>query len=208
MTIELIIRGNHTTDMLAELQNLAAALGGSNMTDEKSGHNDDRIRANMQAVRDLAKTHEVETDEEPEETVKEEPQETTGKKPPLTVKKQEEAIKKMLNEGEIITDLYERLSIGRQKMVDDGLAEQNNDESVETVEMVFDEAITKDSIRALMSKLSKDEDGIPIQDNLTVMRDILVKYVPKGMEVMVKHVPDSDVSAMYADLVNMEKGLG
>ena len=105
MTIELIIRGNHTTDMLAELQNLAAALGGSNMTDEKSGHNDDRIRANMQAVRDLAKTHEVETDEEPEETVKEEPQETTGKKPPLTVKKQEEAIKKIKGNHQMQVDL-------------------------------------------------------------------------------------------------------
>jgi len=192
MAIQLIITGDHITDVFAEITNFAAAIG------------DGEVNHVVSMEYETPKTKDVQNTEAPEE--KEEP-----KPKKLTVKEQEAAVEEMIEAGEIDDDKFELLTKGRQKQVDEALKEGsvNHDAPDDDLTDMFDddetpEEVTSDMIREKMGSLGKDKDGNPVQENLLKIRDILTNYVPKGEDVKVGKIPQNKLSEVYAELNAMK----
>lgn len=189
MPVQIVITGEHATDAIAELQNLATALGGP-VQHEVSV----TLPAKAEAPADAPKA------EAPKVAPKEEK---------LSRTEQEKAMKEMIEAGEK-DERFDLLTSGRQNKVTKALdaAEEadSKDEAKDDFDDMFDddddasEEITGDHIRQMMAEKGKDADGNPIQDNLLKIREILTKHVPKGEEVKVGKIPADKLAAAYAEL--------
>lgn len=195
MSLQLIIQGNHTTDLIAEIQNLAKALSGPSETVPTV-----QLDATM-----------------PEPPVKTEPHPISEPEEPKTKKlsvKEQDALVEQLIEDEITNGTeFDKLTKARQKKVVDGIEAKNVLAPDADVDSMFDDEpdepqatkeVTADTIRDLMGKLGKDEAGDPIQDNLIAMRDVLSKFVPKGSDVKIGNVPQEKLGDLYASLNEIE----
>lgn len=200
MAVQLIIDGEHITDVLAQVHTLANATGAAPVKNE---------------VGATSKPSES-TTSAPSKPAPEKSEAATGGKPdkpkPLSREEQDEAVEGMIAVGKK-DDRFELLTKGRQKAVDDGIAAKakKDDAPADDLEDMFgdDDAeeeieITADTIREMMGKLGKDEDGQPIQENLLKIRAILEKSVPKGEEIKVGKIPADKLKAVYAQLKELE----
>jgi hypothetical protein len=183
MPVQLIITGDHTTDVLAEIQNLSDAM---------NGPVEHRVSVELPSA--------GETTEEPgPETAPE------VKVEKLNRKEQDAAVAAMIEAGEIDQEKYDLLTKGRQNTVNDGIKENTSSEA--SLDDMFDDddpTVTADTIRDLMGKVGKDAEGNPIQNNLLKIREILTTYVPKGEEVKVGKIPQDKFVEVYGKLKAME----
>lgn len=192
MSVQLIIDGNHITDVLAQVQALAQAVEGPTLP--------------------APSVPKAEVKEEPKQADKPAPEKEDDTPKKLTRKEQEDAVAEMVKAGEK-DERFDLLTKGRQREVEDALvanvengvdAENQQEEDLSSM---FDEddadapeEITGDHIRQVMAEKGKDADGDPIQDNLLKIREILTKHVPKGAEVKVGNIPSDKLAAAYAEL--------
>ena len=195
MAVQLIIDGAHMTDVLSQIHALAGATGGPKETVVY-----EKIQAPVETTAEAVAepAHTVETPVE-------------NKPARLSAKAQDVAVAAMLEAG-AKNDLFDKLTKGRQKAVEEGLAAPvaEKEEDVNLDSMFDDDAaeepveeITADTIRTMMGALGKDADGNPIQDNLLKIRDILTTYVPKGEDIKVGKIPQDKFADVYGELVAM-----
>jgi hypothetical protein len=187
MPVQLIISGDHVTDLIAEIHNLAEATGKQTAPVQYEAvvkvEQPTTASANVTSV---AKT----------EVTK------------LNREEQDNAVEEMITAGQKDAR-FDMLTKGRQKAVEDGITDKKAVVE-ETTDLFGDEPeapaeiINADTIRAMMGKKGKDEDGQPNQDNLLKIRDILTKFVPKGEEIKVGKIPADKLAAVYAELSKLE----
>ncbi len=208
MPVQIVITGDHATDAIAELQNLATALNGP-------AKNEAGAQSNTNVSKPSAPTP------QPEKSVSEETTSTSGettvapKEEKLSRTDQEKAMKEMIEAGEK-DERFDLLSKGRAAKVEKALEDAEPDaEAEDTTDAdlsdMFDddeddtpEEVTSDMIRAKMAELGKDADDAPIQDNLLKIREILTTFVPKGEEIKVGRIPKDKLAQVYAELKKME----
>jgi len=192
MPIQLVITGEHITDVFAEIQNFAAAIGNGEVVHT--------VQIGTAAAKPAAA---------PKAAPKAAPA-SDGK---LTREEQDAAVEEMIEKGEK-DDRFEQLTKGRQKTVEDGLIKKAASSDEETkqddLDSMFDDdepaaaEVTADMVREKMGALGKDAKGNPIQDNLVKIRDILTRYIPKGQEIKVGNIPAEKLAAAFAELEAME----
>jgi hypothetical protein len=196
MSVQLIISGDHATDLIAEINNLHSALNPK--------------PAKTSAEKPVS---EAKTEAEPVEEEKSEPAEkpkVAPKKKKLTAKEQDAVVEKAIADGGIEEEDFEALTQKRQKQVTDALeakpVEETSDDSDDDFDGMFDdepdtgEEVTRDTIREIMAEKGKDDDGNQIQDNLISMQEIFKKFVPEGEKVKVGNVPDEKLPELAAEL--------
>lgn len=209
MSVTLTIDGNHVTDVISEVMNLATAFGGvqTNAPVDEKG----QPSANVPA----------ETANEPDPI--KEPEAPKPKK--LSAKDQDAEVARMIETGQILPEIFDRLSKTRQKKVTEGIeakvdqaeAIANGEEVVEEtktkeevdVESMFDEEpdapeakqVTHEDVRNLMGKLGKDETGEAIQGNLLKIRAVLEKFVPEGQPVKLGNIPEEELAQVHAEML-------
>lgn len=207
MPIQLIITGEHITDVFAEISNFANAIGGEKVCTKnavgatsmpKSSTNfapstQAPAQSKSTATASAGGKTEVKADDK------------------LNREEQDAAVSEMIAAGEKDAR-YEQLTKGRQKAVDDGIAAKAAPaEEVENVDDMFGDdetmkepVVTAQTIRDMMGALGKDADGNPVQDNLLKIRDILTKFVTKGAEIKVGNIPADKLQSVYAELKKLE----
>lgn len=210
MPIQIVITGDHVTDAIAEIQQLAQAINGPS---------------------EVTHTVQLQAGEKlpiPTKKPEAKPETATESEAPapqkLSRKDQDVAVEEMINAG-ARDERYDLLTKGRQKQVDAGiqkkvdeenqaLAEGGNaaeiqDEKSEeaALESMFDDEpteapadITADDIRAVMAEKGKGADGESDPDKLVAIRDVLVKHIPEGTEIKVGNIPQEAYAAVHADL--------
>lgn len=203
MAVQLIIDGAHITDVIAEVHALAEATGKQtvpvkNEVGAKSGASGSTTSAPSK----------------PAETSTDDPA-TGGKtdtKKNLTREEQDAAVEAMVEQG-FKDPRFNQLTKGRQTDVEKRLKEKDaaEEQAGDDLGSMFDDddapaevEVTADTIRDLMGKLGKDEDGEPVQENLLKIRDILTKFVPKGEEIKVGKIPADKLPAVYAEMKKLE----
>lgn len=193
MPIEIKITGNHATDVVAEVRNLALIMGVADITVPS------------------APSQAVERAEQPlnEKIEKVTSTPATGgtTDKPLTRKEQDEAVKYMINQGEK-DDRFEKLTKGRQDEIETALAKLNAVEDkkadADLDDMFADDTaeaekvVTREDVSAMMAKVGKDEDGNGIQDRLLKIRAVLVENIPEGLEPKVKNIPEDKLATVHA----------
>jgi hypothetical protein len=192
MPIQLIIDGNHITDVIAQVQQLATALSGT--------------------VAQPVPSQGVERAEQPlnEKLEKVTSSPATGgtTDKPLTRKEQDEAVKYMINQKEK-DDRFEKLTKGRQEEVEAALAKAAEPADqikadADLDDMFADDAaeppaiVTRELVSSMMAKIGKDKDGNPIQDKLLKIRAILVENIPEGNDPKVKNIPEDKLATVYS----------
>lgn len=207
MPIQLIITGDHITDVFAEITNFASAIGAPSKN--VAGETKQQTVSTNTAPSTQAKAQSTST-AAPVTGGKTEAK-SDGK---LTREEQDAAVEEMIAAGEKDAR-YEQLTKGRQKAVDDGIATKSAPAAEEKAEddlndMFGDEdkpaetEVTADTIRNLMGSLGKDADGNPVQENLLKIRDILTKYVTKGKDIKVGNIPEEKFAEVVAELKKLE----
>jgi len=204
MPVQLIITGEHMTDVFAEVSNFAAAIGVEAPSKNVAGGKTQSTASTPSAASTQAPAKSAST-AAPSAGGKTEVKAEDNK---LSREDQDAAVEAMIAAGEK-DERYEQLTKGRQKAVDDGIAAK--DTKVDTVDDMFgdDETktepeVTAQTIRDMMGALGKDEKGNPVQDNLLKIRDILTKFVTKGAEIKVGNIPADKLNAVYAELKKLE----
>ncbi len=194
MPIEIKITGNHATDVVAEVRNLALIMGVADINVSTPSQGATEVTyGNAPAVAPA----EIKTETAPASTDK-----------PLTRKEQDEAVKYMINQKEK-DDRFEKLTKGRQEEVEAALAkaaepadEKKADADLD--DMFADDAaepakvVSRDDVSAMMAKIGKDKDGNPIQDKLLKIRAILVENIPEGNDPKVKNIPEDKLATVYS----------
>lgn len=200
MAVQIIITGDHATDALAELQNIAVAMTGGAPEPVKN-------------VAGGTKPQNVSTASAPSTQA---PAKSTSTAAPasggatdnkLSREEQDAAVAAMVDAGEK-DERYDLLTKGRQKAVDDGIAakatagstEEDLDDMFGDEDKPAEEVANADTVRDLMGKLGKDAEGNPIQENLLKIRDILTKYVTKGKDIKVGNIPEAKFKEVVAEL--------
>lgn len=196
MPIQLIITGDHITDVFAEISNFASAIG------EKPARTGQVVNTNPA-------TRNPQPVEEPKA---EAPVKADNK---LNREQQDSAVEEMVVAG-VKDERFDLLTKGRQKTVEDALAKKD-EPVVEAQEVdvsdMFDEGdalpeaepeVTADTIRELMAKVGKDENGDPIQDNLVKIQAVLTKFVPKGQAIKVGNIPQDKFASVASELKKLE----
>ena len=199
MPIQLIITGEHITDIFAEIQGFASAIAGeapkgskvlaTSAVHEAVARGEDVVVAPVKTAESSAAKKEAETDK-------------------LSRAEQDAAVEEMIEAG-AKDARYDLLTKGRQKNVDDGIAQKSKkedalDDMFGGDEEELEEEVTSDTVRELMGRLGKDEDGNPVQENLVKIRDILTRFVPKGEEIKVGKIPHNKLKDVVAELRKME----
>lgn len=197
MTIELIVKGDHVTDVLAQIKQLADATGMT--TPVNTVHQVKDVPLPSGQV--FADNVDTEAPVEQGQVIETKPANEAPKK--LSRSESMAAVKEMIESGEK-DERYELLSRGSQKKIDEAHAQPAPVE--DDVSGLFDEEpaapaeVTADTIRELMGKLGKDKDGNQVRDNMLKIRDIFVKYIPEGTEVKVGNIPTDKLAEVYADM--------
>jgi hypothetical protein len=194
MSVQLIIDGNHITDVIAQVQQLATALGGTVEPSKEAGATTSQTTTTTAAPSQEPSTSST-------------TQTSSGEKP-LTRKEQDEAVKYMINQKEK-DDRFEKLTKGRQEEVEAALAkaaepvdEKKADADLD--DMFADDAtetakvVSREDVSNLMAKIGKDKDGNPIQDKLLKIRAILVENIPEGNDPKVKNIPEDKLATVYS----------
>lgn len=195
MSIELKIVGDHVTDIVAEVQNLAGSFG--------------IIGSGLQ----IAETSPVEMVYPAENKVKYE--EKTETKKTLSRKEQDVAVREMIEAGSK-DDRFEMLTKGRRNEVEDSLnrlvfssePEVQTKENDDVDDMFSDEesvkTVTREEVSALMGKVGKDKTGNPIQARLLKIRAVLVDHIPEGEEIKVRNIPEDKLAVVYSLIEKIE----
>lgn len=192
MPIQLIINGEHATDLFAEIQTLANALG---ITASRP------TVAIPQEAAEVVNSH----DETPT-PVEIEHLPTHEVKKSLTRKEQDEAEAAMIAAG-VKDDRFDMLTRGRQNNVEAAIAKTvaqvETLDAADDMDDLFDNdsapvTVTRDMVSALMGKVGKDKDGSPIQARLLKIREILVDYTPEGQEIKVKNIPEDKLAIVHS----------
>lgn len=204
MPIQLIITGEHATDLFAEIQNFATALNGT------APKNVAGVTGSMTP----APSTPAPSTPAPEPTATT-PSVGTDAKKVLSRKEQDDAVKYMINQGEK-DDRFELLTKSRQTEVEAAIAKLAAPKlDVATtdadVDNMFDDdiapviTVTREQVSALMAKIGKDKDGSPIQPRLLKIREILVDNIPEGQEIKVKNLPEDKLVTVYALIEEVSK---
>ena len=198
MPVEIKIYGEHATDALAELTNLANALNGP--------------------VAGVAHTEGPRTSVSASVAPKAEP---TADKSPVGIKKlpreeQEIAVKEMIENG-CKDERFDLITVGRQNEVEKGITDKEKaeaggyGESASDLDDMFGddaaatpEVITNDMFRQKMGEIGKDADGQAIQAKCVDIQKILTKYIPKGADVKVGNIPADKLATAYAEMLLLE----
>jgi hypothetical protein len=184
MPIQIVITGDHVTDAIAEIQQLASAINGPTEVTHTVQLQTNEPEATNDVAERIEKTEEKEANELPEK---------------LTYKEQDAVVEEMINNGSK-DERYDLLTKKRQKAVDNVLNEANinrdEPEAEEDVSDMFDDdapetpaTITADDIRTIMSKVSTGEDGAADQEKLLAIREIFTKHIPQGEDIKVGNIP-------------------
>lgn len=195
MTIQLIIHAESSTNMIAEVQNLAAALG---------------VQPEFKAT----SSDDAPTTVSPSGTKPE----VEAKPKKLSAKQQDAKVKEIIEKGEPVDE--ETLALftkARQKQITDALAEpaekpaetaaeetQEATEDVNSVEDMFGDEpaqetveVTIDMIRDMMQKVGTNDEGLPDQAKLLKVRSCLEAVVPEGEQATVSNIPEDKYVEVY-----------
>jgi DNA-binding Lrp family transcriptional regulator len=213
MSIQLIITGEHTTDLLAEIKTLADAL--SITPPPKMERARELVQEGVEQAESVARavietaaengfaSHSIPCDDE-EEIVKK----------VTTIKGKQHVIEadRMIEEGKR-NHMYAFLSTRQKNRVDAALAVKKNVESLpdDTFvsgepkepelafgdDMILPEKITLDEIKALIKERTKDDNGQDIPDMLQSAFKLVASYIPKGDEVKISNVPYARYNELY-----------
>jgi hypothetical protein len=207
MSIQLIITADFSTDLVAEIQTLAAALGGT-VPAQAPKH-----EAGATTVQTASTTS---APSQPAETSTEAPVDggKTDEKKTLSRKEQDAAEAEMIAAG-AKDARYELLTKGRQNAVDAAIAKAaaapaETAKDADLDDMFSDSApaaktgVTRDQVSELMGKIGKDKDGNPIQARLLKIREILVDNIPEGQEIKVRNLPEDKLDAVFALIEKVE----
>ena len=212
MTIEIIIRGNHTTDVLAELTQLSQALTKPVMVHTKEGQESTLFTADytgqlyVEHVKETAQELGVEeqvlksgveenTNPETREPQKEE--ETSKRKPrKFGAERQIKEVEKMIDAGELDDEILERLN-------DDNVEKAKAGVAAKTTVIENDEEITVDIVRDLMSSMCRtgtDND----REMMVKVHKRLANFVPDGQNVKISNVPEDKLVELYRSVVALK----
>lgn len=194
MPVELKIYGEHATDLIAELQNIATAFGvGTTPAKNAVGAPSKSSESTTSAPSQPATS-----------TVAPQAGGKTDAKKTLNRKEQDDATAEMVKAG-AKDDRFELLTKGRQNEVEAALAKAaapaGKSADADLDDMFGDDtapaAVTREQVSELMGKIGKDEKGNPIQPRLLKIRAILVDLIPEGEEVKVKNLPDDKLAEAF-----------
>lgn len=219
MSVQLIIDGNHITDVIAQVQTLAHALkvGSENAPGTPLGTVTPSKEAGATTSQDATTNSAPLTLAASQASQESTATQTAGGKTEtaktLSRKEQDEAVKYMINQGEK-DDRFDLLTKGRQTEVETALAKLNaaaddkkDDADLDDMfadDTTGDKVVTREEVSALMAKVGKDEDGSPIQSRLLKIRAILVDNIPEGQEIKVKNLPEDKLASVYALIAKVE----
>jgi hypothetical protein len=200
MSVQLIIDGTHITDVLAQVQQLAAATSGDAPKNEAGANSGVSGSTTSAPSKPAATSTEASA--------------TGGKTKGLSREEQDAAVEAMVEQG-FKDPRFDQLTKGRQTDVEKRLKEKDAAEDAgktdDDLGGMFDdddadkpEEVTAQTVRDLMGKLGKDAEGNQNQDNLLKIRDILVKHIPKGEEVKVGKIPEGKLAAVYAEMKKLD----
>lgn len=204
MPLQLTITGDHATDLISEVQQLAQAFEGGEKKTIVTTKAKDLPLPEGKVLADKV---------DPESDVKSggivEIQDEKPKVAPknLTTKEQREAVKEMVDAGEK-DDRYDRLNNTNQKRVDAAIEKAQSVEKEEPEQTDIEEAIaeTEDSevtiemVREKMGELGKDKNGDNNRENLIAIRDILVQYIPEGKDIQISNIPSDELANFYESI--------
>lgn len=200
MSVQLIIDGNHITDVISQVQTLAAALGVGTepAAPKQAGATNTQTASTTSAPSQPAETSTA----APADGGK-----TEAKT--LSRKEQDAAEAEMIAAG-AKDARYDLLTKGRQNAVDAAIAkaaaapaETKASTDADLDDMFSDSAsapptaVTRDQVSELMAKIGKDKDGNPIQPRLLKIREILVDLIPEGEEIKVKNLPEAKLAEAF-----------
>lgn len=212
MTIELIIKGDHVTDVLSQIALLSdATRGGNNIGNVKAVEDTQTPPSNQITVEETnklateameaAKTElPVEGETEVEET----------KLYPAA--KQKKIVDDVIKTGVIADGDMERLGPRNQKK-----AQKAIDEKVEAENAVQEQAeildgddeaqFDKNDLRMLMVDYGNNpETGQPDMERMSQMKKIITAHTPEGVKPSVKTLDDSKVTAVYVEIKALKDG--
>ncbi len=218
MPIEIIIKGNHATDVFAEIRNLADALS------PKPAENTASVPA-PKAKEAPKKDEPVVEDDDFE--FGEEKKAAPKTKAKYSAKDQKEIADNMIAEGEIDDEVFADLNKTQQDRIKKALAapkkteekkdekkaapkdeelDFDSDEEEEKEELDFDsededdaeEVVNLDTLRDLVEKKSRDKDGKVIPTIYAEIRDEMKKIIPTGQAVKFGSIPQKKVASFYA----------
>lgn len=216
MPVEIHISGQYMPEALAEIEQLAIAIGMVRPDQIKGVARATELteKAMMDQINKVNPIGPVVS--APVGTVT--PQKVVAAKAEtkkaLNRKEQDEAVKEMISNGEK-DDRFEMLTKGRQNEVEDALstpvptAEPEKAAEAELDDMFGDEpavniTVTREDVSALMGKVAKDEDGNAVQDKALAIRAILVENIPMGQEIKVRNIPEDKLGEVYALIKKLE----
>ena len=196
MGIQLIISGEHSTDLLAELQTISTALtGGNDRAKELASNEIDNIEE---------KSSDVEVADTPDEPA------NLPKPTKLTGIEHKREADKMIASGEVDLDIFNLLSKNQRERVTKALSDDRSivdDVVVDTVEEDtvdnVEESIpvtTVDDIKTLINKVGRDENGNDDPSKYAHIRNILRDAIPEGQEIRVSSIPQYKLRDVYESL--------
>lgn len=202
ITINICIEGNHATDALAELKNLADALNAKNS--ESSA-----VKAPI-----LGETKQQESEDNFEFVG--EPKKSTPKvKSKYSAKDQKEIADNMIADGEIDEEVLNDLNETQQKRVKKALEDSKKEETKSEVkkdEFEFDEDdVIFDDIEESTKLITMDELKAAIEakcennaENYKLVREETRKVIPSGKDLKFANIPSDKINVIF-DFVNSLK---
>lgn len=207
MPIQLIITGDHTTDVLAEVKALADATG---------------ISAPQVHVRTIGKPvpapQPVGIDEVTKEKIKKENEaaaesETEEKTKKLGRGDHKREADKMIAAGEKDEKIFPLLSKKQQERVTEALeAVVEEPKEEETIDGLFDDdddqeeekEITIDDLRSLIESKCRDEDENDLPEAYAAVRQEMRKVIPEDKKISVSNIPQNKIAKLYAAIENID----
>lgn len=225
MSIQIIITGDHSTDVLAELKTFSAALTPDECpfdVDEGMNRSKELFKKGMEEAErsEIIATGEVGQVLNKEGTGWEDPKPTKLSGPQHKIEAD-----KMIDAGEIDDDIFPLLSQRQKDRVLEAMKTEEdldalekgefevvsepeqpidqNFNDVEVTNVEEDEPTTEDklidteSLKALMSTVCRDENGKDIPEKYSATRNILRSAVPEGKDIKISNIPAEKLKEVY-----------
>lgn len=192
MTIQLTITGNHTTDLLAEIQQLSQAL---TLQHQSIIINDVDASNTKNNEKDLC----TKTDKSNEEIIKWDEIDTTGIKWDERIhslNKTKKSNGQWVRKRGIKDSYFNSIVSELKGEVSDVHKEVNTDQNEEEIEINYD------LLREVITKKGRPEG----EDNPVILceiRKIIATVVPKGVDVTINNIPENELHTVYNKIIEL-----
>lgn len=186
--IELIIKGDHVTDVIAEVDALANALG---IVKQARAVAEDKS-FKEQLVEESVKVSRASTEKKPKQ---------------YPYMKQVKVADEMIENGEIDEEKFLKLNRKQQERVEKGIETKEELEQKDLPRVNFNGVDPKEArvkIAELIHEICADDNGQPIPEMLIKVKERIALFADGSKEAKVKFVSDDKLADLYAAIKVME----